>query len=52
MEVFNQEQLDESTQEVDYAVRDESKVPILTTGQLASLSHTKFLGSTIRSSVC
>jgi hypothetical protein len=28
------------------------KVLILTTGQFASLSHSKFLGSTIRSSVC
>jgi hypothetical protein len=32
--------------------RDKNKVLILTTGQFASLSHSKFLGSTIRSSVC
>lgn len=29
-----------------------TKVPILTTGQLLSLSHSRFLGSTNRSSVC
>ena len=35
----------------DYAY-EQSKVLILTTGQFASLSHSKFLGSTIRSSAC
>jgi hypothetical protein len=37
---------------IDVVQMDKSKMLILTTGQFASLSHSKFLGSTIRSSVC
>jgi hypothetical protein len=36
---------------IDVVQIDKSKMLILTTGQFASLSHSKFLGSTIRSSV-